>query len=263
MRLRLFAFFPPKRYLISFLLILFTVDARAEEYSIREVELYTADRFKITGAHYFVPGQNGPALLLLHMLGGDHTDWSRFLPVLKKAGIKSIFAVDLRGHGGSIIRKPVEGKSDSAGKVSWRDFTEDDFRNAVNDLDAAWNFLKKNPSTDTTRMGVMGASIGANYAAIFASDHPDVRSLAMLSPGVIYRGVECLKAVERYGARPVFLVASEEDEYSADSCEKLKEISEGTPAHLMILEGSAHGTQLIRNNTGFKNFLSDWFKSTL
>jgi len=75
--------------------------------------------------------------------------------------------------------------------------------------------------------------------------------------------MECLKAVERYGARPVLLVASEADDYSADSCKKLKEISAGTPAHLEILKGSQHGTRLIEGNPGFKHFLSDWFRSTL
>jgi len=263
MRLQLLAFPAQKPYLISIVLSLFAVAARAEEYSTREVELYAADGYRITGTHYFIPDRSGPALFLLHMLGGKHADWDSFLPILEKAGIKSIFAVDLRGHGGSNIRKPVGGKSDSVSNVNWRDFTEDDFKDVVNDLDVAWDFLKKSSSTDTTRMGVMGASIGANYAAIFASDHPDVKSLALLSPGVIYRGVEFLEAVERYGARPVLFAASREDEYSANSCKKLKEISAGTPAHLEILKGSAHGTYLIENNPGFKHFLSDWFRSTL
>ncbi len=210
-----------------------------------------------------MPGQNGPAIFLLHMIGGKHTDWESSLPILKKAGIKSLLAVDLRGHGGSIVRKSIKSKLDSIGDVNWTDFTEDDFKDVANDLDVAWDYLKKSQGTDSTSMGVMGASIGANYAAIFASDHPDVKSLVMLSPGVVYRGVECLKAIERYGARPVLFVASEDDDYSANSCKKLKEISTGAPVHLEILEGSEHGTDLIENNSGFNRFLSDWFKSTL
>jgi hypothetical protein len=90
-----------------------------------------------------------------------------------------------------------------------------------------------------------------------------VKSLVLLSPGVIYRGVGCLKAVEAYGARPVLFAASKEDRYSAGSCEKLKESSQGTPAHMEILEGSDRGVDLIDKSPGFKHFLSDWFRSTL
>jgi dienelactone hydrolase len=263
MRLRSLAFLAQKPYLISILLILSIAAARAEEYSAEEVELFTADGYRIYGTHYLMPDQNGPALLLLHMIGGDHADWESFLPILRKAKINSILAIDLRGHGGSNMKKSIGGKSDSAGNVDWRDFTEDDFKDTVKDLDVAWDFLRKSPSTDTTRMGVLGASIGANYAAVFASDHPDVKSLALISPGVVYRGVECVKAVGKYGARPVLFAASEKDEYSADSCKKLKEISAGTSAHLEILRGSAHGANLIEDNPGFKHFLSDWLRSTL
>jgi dienelactone hydrolase len=263
MRLRLFVSPILKTFLISIFLVLFAVAALAEDYSTREVELFTEEGYRVAGTHYFIPDEQGPGLFLLHMFGGKHTDWESFLPIFKKTGVKSILAVDLRGHGGSNIKKSVEGISDSAGSINWRDFTEHDFKDAVKDLDVAWDYLMKSPRTDSTRMGVIGASMGANYAAIFASDHPDVKSLVMLSPGVVYRGVECLKAVERYGARPVLLVASREDEYSANSCRKLKEISAGTPVHLEILKGSAHGTDLIEKNPGFKNFLSDWFRSTL
>jgi pimeloyl-ACP methyl ester carboxylesterase len=252
-----------KLHFISILLILFMAAARAEEYSAEKVELFTADGYRVYGTYYFMPDQNGPALLLLHMFGQDHSDWESFLPILKRGGIESVLAIDLRGHGGSNMKKAIGGKSDSIGNVDWRDFGEDDFKDIVKDLDVAWDFLKGSRSTDTTRMGVMGASIGANYAAVFASDHPDVKSLALLSPGVVYRGVECVKAVEKYGARPVLFAASEKEEYSANSCEKLKEVSAGTPAHLEILKGSAHGTNLIEDNPGFKHFLSDWFRSTL
>lgn len=263
MRLQPLAFPAQKPYLISILLILSISAARAEEYSAKEVELFTADGYRIYGTHYFMPDQSGPALLLLHMFGKDHTDWKSYLPILRRGGIESALAIDLRGHGGSNIRKAIGRKSDSMGNVDWRDFGEDEFKDILKDLEVAWDFLRKSPSTDTTRMGVMGASIGANYAAVFASDHPDVKSLALLSPGVVYRGVECVKAVEKYGARPVLFAASEKDEYSVNSCKKLKEVSAGTPAHLEILKGSAHGTSLIDDNPGFKHFLSDWFRSTL
>lgn len=235
---------------------------RADDFSNKEVELYTPDGHRVFGEYYYIPQKSGPTLLLLHMLNGDHTDWESYLPLLSKAGVTSILAVDLRGHGGSTTRH-LPNHPDSSIEVSWSGFSEDDFLNAVNDLETAWRFLIECPSTDSARMGIMGGSLGANYAAVLAAGHPDVKSLVMLSPGVVYRGVECIDAVKRYGEKAVFFTAAEDDTYSTGSCAKLKSVSTGTPAHIEIYGGDSHGTRLLNNNSEFEHFLSDWFLSTL
>ena len=236
--------------------------ANAADFSKKEVELFTPDGYRVYGEYYFISEKKGPTLLLLHILNGDHTDWESYLPLLGKAGVKSILAIDLRGHGGSNIHR-ISGQADSIEAVSWREFADDDFQNVLGNIEIAWDFLKECPSTDTSRIGIMGASIGANYAALFASKHPEVKSLALLSPGVVYRGIRCGKAVESYGRRAVLFAASEGDTYSAGSCAKLKSLSSGTPAHIEIYEEEAHGTRLLENNPKFEHFLSDWFLSTL
>ncbi|MEE9553207.1 MAG: alpha/beta hydrolase [candidate division Zixibacteria bacterium] len=234
----------------------------ALDYSVKEIKLYTTDGYRVFGEYYFIPQKSGPTLLLLHKLTGDHSEWKPYLPLLSKAGVTSILAIDLRGHGGSVSRY-LPDKSDSSIAVNWKEFSEDDLKNAVLDLKTAWDFLKECPSTDSLRMGIMGGSIGANYAAIFAAENHDVKSLAMISPGVVFRGVDCIDAVKTYGERAVLFIAAEDDIYSAGSCEKLKSVSAGSPAHIEIYKGDAHGTKLLDNNSEFEHFLSDWFLSTL
>lgn len=185
------------------------------------------------------------------------------MPILKKAGIRSILSIDLRGNGDSDTRTIKTGDSLITEKISWREFAQQDFRDIGDDLETAWNYLKTASATDSMHMGIMGAGIGANYAAVFASKHAEVRSLALLSPGVVLRGIECVNAVQKYGARPFLCVASKDDEYSAMSCKRLMEASAGAPAHIEIYEKPGRGCGLLRDNPMFKQFLSDWFKSTL
>jgi pimeloyl-ACP methyl ester carboxylesterase len=248
--------------IIAMILICFSI-GRAHDFSEKSVQLESPSGYRVAGVHYTLSNEPGPAILLLHDVGGDHTQWDAFLDILEKARFNSILALDLRGHGDSGLRIESQSAAAETEKVDWRDFSEEDFGGIVEDFRIAWDYLKSSPETDTTRMAVMGSVTGANYAALFSADNPDVKSLVLLSPGVVYRGIGCMKAVEAYGARPVLFAASKGDRYSAGSCEKLKEISNGTPAHLEILEGSGRGIELIRDNPGFKHFLSDWFLSTL
>ena len=62
--------------------------------------------------------------------------------------------------------------------------------------------------------GLAGASIGANLAVLAAADDPTVRSLALLSVGLDYRGLRLEAALKKFGARPALLVASQEDPYA-------------------------------------------------
>lgn len=250
-------------YPIIIMILISFVAVRAHDFSEKSVQLDSLSGYKVAGVHYILSNEPGPAILLLHDAGGDHTQWDAFLDILEKAGFNSILALDLRGHGDSGLKIGSGGVAADTETENWRDFSEEDFKSVADDFRVAWDYLKTSRATDTTRMAVMGSITGANYAAVFSADNPDVKSLVLLSPGVVYRGIGCLKAIEAYGARPVLFAASKGDRYSAGSCEKLKEISTGTPAHLEILEGSGRGIELIRDNPGFKHFISDWFLSTL
>jgi 3-oxoadipate enol-lactonase len=100
----------------------------------------------------------GPPVLLLHMVGGNHTVWNGVLPALAKEF--RVLAPDLRGHGRS--PKPA------GAEYSFAEF-EADLLQLLSErsLDAAY---------------VAGLSGGAQLALRLTLDHPErVRGLVMIS----------------------------------------------------------------------------------
>jgi len=65
----------------------------------------TRDSFAISGAWYRPQAQSGrrPVVILVHAFGGDHTEWTPFVPDLIGQGYL-VLACDLRGHGESTDR---------------------------------------------------------------------------------------------------------------------------------------------------------------
>jgi hypothetical protein len=60
----------------------------------------------------------------------------------------------------------------------------------------------------------------------------------------------------KYGDRPAYLVASEEDEYSADTIGKLHEIAPS--AEFKMFEDAGHGTDIFRAEPAFEGTLVEW-----
>lgn len=254
------------KYLSTYLILLFLAaitwkSATAQDYAEQNIMMPVSEDLNISAIYYSIPGERGPSLMLINE-PGTSVGWKPYLSLLQKAGVKSILTIDLPGKDESEA-KDSEEYPDSTKIVNWKEFSRGDYLNIAEDLEIAWDYLKGTASTDTSQMGIIGASLAANYAAIFASEHPEIKSLVMLSPGIVYRGVGCMDAVKSYGKRAVLFAASRDDTYSAGSCEELQKISEGTPAHIEIYPGEARGIKLLDGNPEFEHFLSDWFLSTL
>ena len=120
----------------------------------------------------------------------------------------------------------------------------------------------KRQEIDGDRIGIAGASIGANLALRGGSRYEQVKSVVMLSPGLDYRGITTLDALTRYGQRAVMIVATERDTYSADSARTLN--SQALGQHqLQIYPGSDHGTNIFQAQAGLQPMMLAWFKTTL
>ncbi len=104
---------------------------------------------------------SGPALLLLHGLGGDHTIWNGIVPALRTHA--HVIAPDLRGHG----RSPAPPGSS--------------FRFAEHGAD----LLELLDRSGVKRVHVAGLSAGALLALQFTLDHPErVASLVSIAGAV-------------------------------------------------------------------------------
>ena len=214
----------------------------------QDVSLRTDDGVSIAGTLY-TTARPGPAVILLHMLSRTRTDWQAVAVRLADAGITAL-AIDLRGHGAS-----DPGPSGS---------TLEDLTPMVADVKAARAYLASRRDIVGGRVGIAGASIGANLAVLYAATDPTVRSLALLSPGIDYRGLRPEAAMRKYGDRPALLMSSQEDNYATSS---VRQLAAGGPGfgvrELHALSGAGHGTTMLVRQPDTIAVLVDWFRRTL
>jgi dienelactone hydrolase len=131
------------------------------------------------------------------------------------------------------------------------------------DVRAAVLWLASRPGVRPDAIGIAGASLGASFALQVAAEQPSVRSLALLSPSLDYRGVRINKAlVHKYGARPLWLLASSEDPYALRTIHELAEDTSGIREE-RVAAAAAHGTNLLTADPGLIPALVDWFRRTL
>jgi acetyl esterase/lipase len=128
---------------------------------------------------------------------------------------------------------------------------------------AAVGYLATRPAeVNAAAIGVAGASLGGNLAAVAAAASPAIRSLALISPSLDYRGVRIEPALKQFGSRPLLLVASEHDPYSARSARTLAQSDAGL-RQLRWSNAPAHGTLLLARDPDLVRSLVEWFQLTL
>lgn len=227
------------RLVLAAAAVLLAADATAAQ---RGVTLTASDGTSLSGALYEPSVRPSPGIVLVHMLGRTKDDWDDVAERLEDAGA-TVLAIDLRGHGRS---------GGSAGALA---DLEIDVRSAL-----AW--LEARPNVRPAAIAVVGASLGANLAALAAAGVPSVRAVALLSPSLDYRGVRLDAAVmKKIGDRPVWLAASTEDPYALRT---LRELVDGSGAREQRLSSAAaHGTQLLSADRDLAGALVDWLRRTL
>lgn len=188
--------------------------------------LLTSDEFNIAYKYYSPEKINSPAVILLHMLNKDKSDWEDFARKLQKDGF-AVIAIDFRGHG------------DSDG--NWQKFEEKDFNNFILDVESAKEFLGRQPKVNINSLSIIGASIGANVAVKYVLQS-NIKTIILLSPGLNYREVNIEKDISNLKI-PVFLAASEEDTYSAESSKKIHELLK-TTSEFNLLSNAGHGNNM-------------------
>ena len=186
-------------------------------------------------------GAQQPGVLLLHMLGGERSDWAAtgFDRQLNQQGYATL-AIDLRGHG------------QSGSDVDWA--------LAEEDLLSVWEWFTSQPEIDPANSMIIGASIGSNLALRTATNAPSVKAVVMLSPGLNYREVTTDDAIAAFD-RPVLLVAMDADGYAADSVIQLNELN-ATQTTAEISEGSAHGTRMFGAYPGLEGLILDFLAAS-
>jgi pimeloyl-ACP methyl ester carboxylesterase len=207
----------------------------------RAVVMRSVDGTMVSGVFVEATRASAAAVVLVPMLGRPRGDWEGAIERFATANITAL-AIDLPA-----ATLPQDPKAIEAWHTA---------------VDAAVDYLFVSPDVRGSAIGVVGASLGATLAALAAADDPRVRSLALLSPSLDYRGLPIAGALKAYGDRPALLVASRGDPYAARS---VRELAAG-PAGLREVLWSdipAHGTFLLTRQTELNQSLVEWFQRTL
>ena len=205
------------------------------------------DGAQVSGVLYVPDKTPAPAVVLLNMLGRTHRDWDAAAARFVEAGI-AVLAVDFRQRA---VADPET--AESAGNS---------FAPLVLDAEAARAYLAARPEVNPARIGMAGASLGANVAVLAAANDPSVRSLALLSVSLDYRGLKLEQALKTYASRPALLVASSEDPFALRSARQAVTMGDGA-RELRVLAGAGHGTVMLARDPDLATALVDWFLRTL
>jgi acetyl esterase/lipase len=220
---------------LSLTLSLWFVSSWLQAAPARRVTFRAQDGMMLNGAYYEPSRRPAPGIVLLHMLRRSPADWDVAASQLSDAGF-AVLALDYR--------------------------SADDLGTFAVDVRAAKTFLRERPEVLPNSIGIAGASIGANLAVLDAADDPGVLSIALLSPGLDYKGLRTEAAMKKFGARPALLAGSTKDPYAARSIRHLTTIGPGL-REVRLTDAVAHGTVLLARDPDLIPALVDWFKRTL
>ncbi len=224
--------------LVSCACLLLAVDALAAG---RAVTFRGEDGHAIGGYLVESDAKPAPAVVLVPMLGRTKEDWQGVAQRLADAHITAL-AIDL----------PKQYlPADNSELALW-----------PRDIQAAVAYLAARADVRAGAIGVAGASLGANLAAMAAADNPLIRSVALVSVSLDYRGLRIEGAMRQYGARPALLMASLKDPYAARSARELAKDAPG-PRETHWSNTAAHGSMLLSEQPDLVRALIEWFQRTL
>lgn len=227
----------------------------AGEGSTRDFTLTTGDGVHVAATYRDSGAAASGGLVLLHMMNHTRADWRDFSALAAKENFCSV-AIDLRGHGEST-------QGPGGKKLDWHQFKDVEFQGMIRDVEAAYGYLIKEKNVDPGRIGIVGASIGANLAVKFAAAHPGaVRAVVLLSPGRDYRSVKIDADVNRFAGK-MFFYASRGDRYSFDSCAALAAAAKDRAVGRTLDQGEAHGTDILTARPAAGAEIVAWLKQNI
>ena len=218
----------------------------------QDVIIKTSDGIEIAGSFRPSAGNrtNTPAMVCVPMMGQTRSDYNLFTKLMSEIGIATL-AIDLRGHGDSKM----------GGKIRFSSFKEKQWNECVRDINASIGWLAANDNVDREVIGLIGASIGANFVLKVGSRR-EVKIVVALSPGLDYRGVKIEKDAAKIHDKPVYVLATDGDKYSNETVSKLSQIMDKN-TDVEIIEGyKQHGTRMF-DIPAFQEKLIRWISDNL
>ncbi len=174
---------------------------------LQEVSFSAEDGVPLSAA--LLPGlqPEDPLVVLVHRFHGDRAEWADLLQRLAQepsVGLR-VVSLDLRGHGAST--RDAEGGPLSPGALP-----RDQIFKLERDVEAAIQFGKRD--VKPAFVVLVGSSLGATLVARVAARVPDVKALALISPGALLEGQDVYTAYAAVRQLPTWFAVGRGDNVS-------------------------------------------------
>jgi dienelactone hydrolase len=200
-------------------------------------------------ASYFSAARPGPAILLLHACNKDRTSWTGLATDLAAQGFH-VLALDFRGFGESGGARFTPGpEQQSTVDLYW-----------PADVEAALAWLTSQGQVDKTRVGAAGASCGVNQAVQLSRNHPEVKTLVLLSGGINPAGRLHLRDSP---GLPVLAAASLGDGGAVGQMRWALGWSRNPANKFVEYKAAGHGTEMFAAEKALEPLVVEWFKTHL
>ena len=113
---------------------------------------------------------------------------------------------------------------------------------------------------DLARFVIVGASVGCSVALDYASRDPSVDGIVCMTPGTSYLGLDSLTHVDKFGQRPLLLLASAEERSASDQLAQAarQAIVKIFPDQPALGPMGLHGTRMFGKVAGIEKLITDF-----
>lgn len=198
--------------------------------------------------------------LLLHKAAGDRRVYAALAHSLAEAGIASL-AMDLRGHGESTTLgrfDPEVGRYyDAEDPAVVRNFALT--REGDRDIVAIMRWLEERPALGDLPLVVVGSSYTGQEMVEAAVETRYADVYVALAPGSF--AAASIPRIDQSGAPWLILRAEQELPFFPELFAAIRAGS--TSAEIRVLPGRGHATDLLKENPGLAQELTDWIVANL
>lgn len=209
-------------------------ESGGDSFASRDIFFSASDGYQLSGT-YSIPNIEGsvPAIILSHQFNSDRHDFDLFIPRLLNEGY-AVLAYDTRGFGES-----ANGDAD--------------INNFPKDVEGALSYLKEQEEVDASRVGIIGASVGANVAFVSSGSIGEIRAAVLLSPsdtGV--RGVLMGSEIPNFSPTRIFVASDEREKRDSDAIF----LKSAKPKEQKVYPGFGHGIDILRSDEAQNDIIS-------